>query len=50
MEFRGGIHIVDEIPRTATNSRKIHKADVKSLALKLINLKPLQSSTMQKIL
>lgn len=36
INFAGGIHIVDEIPRTITNSRKIHRNDARKLAMKLI--------------
>lgn len=39
INFEGGIHIVDEIPRTITNSRKIHRSDARKLATKLMESK-----------
>jgi acyl-CoA synthetase (AMP-forming)/AMP-acid ligase II len=41
-KFTGGIHIVDEIPRTNSVGNKVLRSDAKKLALKLINLKKLQ--------
>lgn len=34
-QFEGGIHIVTEIPRTITMSRKINRSDAENLATKL---------------
>ena len=39
----GGIHFVDEIPRAATDAAKVHRADARILAVKLMNEKKLAS-------
>jgi protein subunit release factor A len=39
IKFKGGIHIVDEIPRTNSIGNKVHRVDARKLAVKLINMK-----------
>lgn len=39
LQFKGGIYIVKEIPRTFTNSRKIHRGDARALALELMTFR-----------
>lgn len=37
--LKGGVHIVDEIPRTSSVGNKILRSDANKLALRLMNIK-----------